>query len=329
MNLSAQTRQGQLAVEPAAAAVATASGELAAVEARLELRLSPRPMKGVVEVASGDSAFSIVQVREVRRAERWMTLEVSGVYSTAEPRAVTLTYMVDGLSAKQTVTFSPSTPLAAPPDAPPSRTSQRYVPFEDDEERASANDVSPAVIQPTGVTLSTPETTRDDGLAIEIAPAMFRIATAFAELLAAAIVMTVVMFVVIFVAAGPMVAICGEDPVPGTGCATADSVIVNSLTAYILLAIPLYHAITTMIGGGIAYRLMGLRIVCRGAWLARPLREEVDRMRPGFLRGLLRTLLFYFGALCFALGHLWIFTNPERRGWHDLGAGTLVVRARR
>jgi uncharacterized RDD family membrane protein YckC len=34
------------------------------------------------------------------------------------------------------------------------------------------------------------------------------------------------------------------------------------------------------------------------------------------------------GLLCLGIGYLWMFTNRDRRTWHDLAAGTMVIDAK-
>jgi uncharacterized RDD family membrane protein YckC len=319
MSLTATPRQGQLAVDPPASSVDVRAGTLALVQARVELRLSPRPLKGPVEVAADDSAFAIVQVREVRRAERWVFLEVSGAYHAPEPRAVTLTYTIHGLSARQTVTFAPSVPVreAAPQTAP-----QRHVPFENVEApRPPATPIAASRAQPfQSETVS----------GIDAAPPLLRIVAALSDVLCAAAAVAAISFVYLCATVIPLVSACGDDDYPaGSGCATAENWIFYPWFVFVLAGIPLYHLLAAIIGGGFAQRRFGLRIVRHGTALRRDTAEEPRYERPGFWRALLRTVVAYAGVACAGIGYLWIFTNRERRTWHDLCANTVVVRARR
>jgi hypothetical protein len=45
----------------------------------------------------------------------------------------------------------------------------------------------------------------------------------------------------------------------------------------------------------------------------------------GFFRSLLRAIGYFPSGIFLELGFLWAFTNPLRRGWHDLIAGSVVV----
>jgi len=62
----------------------------------------------------------------------------------------------------------------------------------------------------------------------------------------------------------------------------------------------------------------------------RPFDLRVVRDRDGTAFGwstaLLRVLGLYVSSLVFYLGFIWIFIDKRRRGWHDLIAGTVVVK---
>jgi uncharacterized RDD family membrane protein YckC len=65
----------------------------------------------------------------------------------------------------------------------------------------------------------------------------------------------------------------------------------------------------------------------------RPFRLWVVRDQDGTPFGWgtasLRVLGLYVASSVFYLGFIWIFLDKRRRGWHDLIAGTVVVRRRR
>lgn len=42
---------------------------------------------------------------------------------------------------------------------------------------------------------------------------------------------------------------------------------------------------------------------------------------------LLRLIGYYVSAAVFYIGYIWIFIDKRQRGWHDLIAGTVVIRA--
>jgi uncharacterized RDD family membrane protein YckC len=62
----------------------------------------------------------------------------------------------------------------------------------------------------------------------------------------------------------------------------------------------------------------------------RPFRLRVVRDRDGSRFGwgtaLLRLVGLYVASAVFYLGFIWIFIDKRHRGWHDLIAGTIVVR---
>jgi uncharacterized RDD family membrane protein YckC len=47
---------------------------------------------------------------------------------------------------------------------------------------------------------------------------------------------------------------------------------------------------------------------------------------PGLGRALVRYIISFFSALVLFLGYFWVLWNPEKRTWHDLVAGTYVIR---
>jgi uncharacterized RDD family membrane protein YckC len=46
----------------------------------------------------------------------------------------------------------------------------------------------------------------------------------------------------------------------------------------------------------------------------------------GWGAAILRLIGYWIDALAFYLGYIWIFIDSRRRGWHDLIAGTLVIK---
>ena len=43
-------------------------------------------------------------------------------------------------------------------------------------------------------------------------------------------------------------------------------------------------------------------------------------------QAVLRLIGYWVSGAVFYLGYIWIFVDPRRRGWHDLIAGTVVIR---
>ncbi|MDE2291487.1 MAG: RDD family protein, partial [Elusimicrobia bacterium] len=61
-------------------------------------------------------------------------------------------------------------------------------------------------------------------------------------------------------------------------------------------------------------KLLGLKVVRHPS--GAPI-EDRDRAR--------RSAATLLSGYVFGIGYLWVFFNKERRGWHDLLAGTMVV----
>ncbi len=72
---------------------------------------------------------------------------------------------------------------------------------------------------------------------------------------------------------------------------------------------------------------------CQGAW-GQTLGKMIFGLRVirkdgqplGFGRALARTFFYFLSGIPFLLGFLWIALSPEKRGWHDGLAGTMVIR---
>jgi uncharacterized RDD family membrane protein YckC len=64
-------------------------------------------------------------------------------------------------------------------------------------------------------------------------------------------------------------------------------------------------------------RIFGLRVV-----------RDADGGAVSGGQAVLRLIGFWVSSFVFYLGFIWIFIDKRRRGWHDLIAGTVVVRAR-
>ncbi len=54
-----------------------------------------------------------------------------------------------------------------------------------------------------------------------------------------------------------------------------------------------------------------------------------DRKPPSLLRSLARYAMYWVSAFAFFIGFLWAAWEPRNRTWHDLVAGTDVIKARR
>ena len=62
-------------------------------------------------------------------------------------------------------------------------------------------------------------------------------------------------------------------------------------------------------------RLFGLVVV-----------RDIDGAPIGWGTALLRLVGWYVSSLVLYIGFIWIFVDKRRRGWHDLIAGTVVIR---
>lgn len=79
----------------------------------------------------------------------------------------------------------------------------------------------------------------------------------------------------------------------------------------------LHHVGLVVEGGTLGQRLAGLRVV------------RTDGGPVPVAHAFMREVVRLFGSLPpLGLGALWMLDQPERRTWHDLAAGTVVVRER-
>jgi uncharacterized RDD family membrane protein YckC len=63
-------------------------------------------------------------------------------------------------------------------------------------------------------------------------------------------------------------------------------------------------------------RLFGIRVV-----------RDLDGGPVGWGSAFLRLIGYWVAGVVFYIGYVWIFFDTRRRGWHDLIAGTVVVKA--
>ena len=54
--------------------------------------------------------------------------------------------------------------------------------------------------------------------------------------------------------------------------------------------------------------------------------RDRDGSEIGWGTALLRLVGLWIAALVFYIGFIWVFIDQRRRGWHDLIAGTVVVK---
>jgi uncharacterized RDD family membrane protein YckC len=87
------------------------------------------------------------------------------------------------------------------------------------------------------------------------------------------------------------------------------------VTAPFLFWYLLHHVGLVVEGGTLGHRLAGLRIVA------------LSGERVGIPQAIVRELVRVFASIPpLGLGVLWMLDEPQRRTWHDLAAGSIVVR---
>jgi uncharacterized RDD family membrane protein YckC len=55
--------------------------------------------------------------------------------------------------------------------------------------------------------------------------------------------------------------------------------------------------------------------------------RDADGGPIGWGPAILRLIGYYVSAFVFYIGYIWIFIDKRKRGWHDLIAGTVVIKA--
>lgn len=77
----------------------------------------------------------------------------------------------------------------------------------------------------------------------------------------------------------------------------------------------IHHVGLVVEGGTLGHRLAGLRVV------------DARGERPGVVHAVVREIVRVFLSIPpLGLGVLWMLDHPERRTWHDIVGGTVVVR---
>nr|WP_255216428.1 RDD family protein [Pseudenhygromyxa sp. WMMC2535] len=97
--------------------------------------------------------------------------------------------------------------------------------------------------------------------------------------------------------------------------ATDLDVLLRRAGPFIVLAALYFMFMTLWTGQTLGQRVLAMRIIDRHGG------------RPGPVVAIVRTLAQVVGTLAAALGPLWIAFDSERRAFHDLVAGTYVVRS--
>lgn len=91
----------------------------------------------------------------------------------------------------------------------------------------------------------------------------------------------------------------------------------GAVAPFLFAALALWLAADTLLtwsGGTPGRRALGLRVAAAGA------------TRPGLVRSFVRALTRVASMAMCGAGVFWMLAQRERRGWHDLLAGTWIVR---
>jgi uncharacterized RDD family membrane protein YckC len=84
-------------------------------------------------------------------------------------------------------------------------------------------------------------------------------------------------------------------------------------TAFLFLYFPFFWQKS---GQTPAMKMMGIKVV-----------RDADGGPIGWGSAILRLIGYWVSAAVFYIGYIWIFVDKRQRGWHDLLAGTVVVKA--
>jgi len=89
------------------------------------------------------------------------------------------------------------------------------------------------------------------------------------------------------------------------------------LQAYLLAIVMVFYVGFWCTSG----RTLGLQ-----TWKLRVETMQGERLSVG--QGVLRFVVALIALLPFGLGFFWMYSNPERRGWHDLASNSRVVKTK-
>jgi len=138
-------------------------------------------------------------------------------------------------------------------------------------------------------------------------------------------VATVFSFVVLIVAAAIGVGTAATGTLNADGTLTNEQVAVMGVTAFAaitiigiaLFAITVLYFVLLWVkrGATIGQSILGLRVA-----------RERDGGPIGWGTAILRYIMLMIGFWIFYLGVIWVAFEPRKRGWHDMVAGTLVVK---
>ena len=139
------------------------------------------------------------------------------------------------------------------------------------------------------------------------------------------IIASVFSFVVLMVAAAIGLGTAATGTLSADGTMTSEQVAVLGVTAFLaltivgiaLLAITVLYFVVLWVkrGATIGQSILGLRVA-----------RERDGGPIGWGAAILRYIMLMIGFWIFYLGVIWVAFEPRKRGWHDMVAGTLVVK---
>jgi len=107
----------------------------------------------------------------------------------------------------------------------------------------------------------------------------------------------------------------GGGPVLGAGAAAAGIGFLALMLVAIAVGIGYFPFFWARGGQTPGMRVFGIRVV-----------RDSDGGRVGVGSAIMRLLGVWVSAAVFYIGFIWVFTDKRRRGWHDLMAGTVVIK---
>ena len=128
------------------------------------------------------------------------------------------------------------------------------------------------------------------------------------------LIVAAVVTVVTLLLAVPLAAMIGTGP-PGTLSAGEVSFVVLIIIAVLVVSLGYFPWFWARSGSTPGMRMNGLRVV-----------RDTDGGPVSGGQALLRLVGFWVSGAVFYLGFIWIFIDQRHRGWHDLIAGTVVVK---
>jgi uncharacterized RDD family membrane protein YckC len=125
----------------------------------------------------------------------------------------------------------------------------------------------------------------------------------------------VFMLLTVFLASGIVAGLNISDPSDPQLGGIAIAAIVLYVVAIFVVTILYFPTFWATRGQTPGMRLFGIRVV-----------HDSDGTAIGWGTAVLRLLGYWVSGFFFSLGYIWMFFDSRRRGWHDLIAGTVVVK---